>query len=157
MSEMKLSCEWKGGLAFDAQVRGHTIRMDAKTEAGGTDSAPTPKEAALAGVCGCTGIDVAVILKKMRQPPAAIRIDARAIAREKQPSIFEQVELDFDVQGEGVEPAKLMQAVELSQTKYCSVSAMVALAGAKITYCVRLNGSEIGTGEAKFESGMSNQ
>lgn len=150
-SEMKLSCAWKGGLAFTAQVRGHSIVMDAKKESGGGDIGPSPKETALAGVCGCTGIDVASILKTMRQPASAIRIEARAISRSKEPNIFEKVELDFHIEGEGIAPAKALRAVELSQTKYCSVSAMVALAGAQILYRVILNGSEAGTGQAKFD------
>ena len=150
MSEMKLSCDWKGGLAFTAEVRGHAIVMDAKKESGGGDTGPTPKETALAGVCGCTGIDVASILKTMRQPPSSIRIGARAFSRSKEPNIFEKVELDFHIEGEGIVPAKALRAVELSQTKYCSVSAMVALAGAEIRFRVILNGTEVGTGQAKF-------
>ena len=63
---MNMNLVWKDGMKFDAQIREHTTALDAKLEHGGKNEGPTPKELVLAGVCGCTGMDVVAILKKMR-------------------------------------------------------------------------------------------
>lgn len=47
-----------GGEAFDVSVRGHTIRTDQPSTAGGTDSAPTPLELITAGLASCVALYV---------------------------------------------------------------------------------------------------
>ena len=57
--------EWKGDIAFEAEINGHKVIMDAPLEAGGTNLGPSPKKLMLAALSGCTGMDVVSILKKM--------------------------------------------------------------------------------------------
>ena len=66
----------------------------------------------------------------------------------KMPAVFESAQLSYIVEGE-VEPEKLLEAVKLSQTKYCSISAMLSKSF-PIHYRVELNGAEIGSGCADF-------
>lgn len=64
------------------------------------------------------------------------------------PAVFETVQLTFHVTG-NMEADKLNEAISLSQTNYCGVSAMIAKT-APIHYKVILNDSEVGAGQAQF-------
>jgi len=59
-----IKTSWKGGLAFEADINGHKITMDAPIEGGGQNSGPGPKKLQLVALSGCTGMDVVSILKK---------------------------------------------------------------------------------------------
>ena len=64
MEKVKVVGKSKGNLAFEIDLNGHKIITDARKEVGGDDLGPGPKSLLLAGLIGCTGIDVASILKK---------------------------------------------------------------------------------------------
>jgi len=94
-------------------------------------------------------MDVVALLKKYKQPLESLQIDAETTLTEgTYPAIFKEVRLVFNLIG-ALDAAKVMEAVTLSQTKYCSVSAMVSKA-VPITYTVELNGKSIGLGQANF-------
>jgi putative redox protein len=146
---MKVQSVWRGKMRFSAESGDHSVEMDAKSPIG-SDSAMTPKELLLSAICGCTGMDVVALLKKYRQPFGSFRVTADAgTAAGRHPEIFTEVHLSFQITGE-IDPVKAMEAVRLSQTKYCSVSAMVSKA-VPITFTVALNGETIGTGKAQFD------
>ena len=146
---MNLNCAWDSGLKFTARSGEHAVGMDTKPPLG-TDTALTPKQLLVAGVCGCTGMDVVALLKKFRQPLDSFQIEAEAISAERgYPEVFKEIRLTFKLAG-AIDPPKALEAVRLSQTKYCGVSAMVCKA-VPITYQVQLNGEAIGTGEAHFQ------
>ena len=63
-----MTTTWKGDMAFEADLEGHKVLMDAAKDNGGQDSGPRPKPLLLAALTGCSGMDVASILKKMREP-----------------------------------------------------------------------------------------
>ncbi len=135
-------------MRFTAEADGHRVEMDTKSPIG-TDAALTPKQLLLAGICGCTAMDVVALLKKYKQLPSSFRIELDASTTDgPHPHVFKEVKLIFKLAGE-IEPAKLLEAVTLSQTKYCGVSAMVSKA-VPISYVVELNGNTIGTGKAEF-------
>jgi putative redox protein len=95
-------------------------------------------------------MDVVALLKKYKQPVEAFQVDADASLTEgKYPTIFKEVKLTFKIKGQ-VEAAKALEAVMLSQTKYCAVSAMVSKA-VSITYVVEVNGNNVGEGQADFK------
>jgi len=123
--------------------------MDAKAPIG-KDSAPTPKDLVALGLGGCTAMDVIALLKKYKQLPESFAVEVETTPSEgRVPVVFTKATLSFVVRGQ-VEPAKLLEAVTLSQTKYCGVTAML-LKSFPITYRVELNGEEVGTGVARFE------
>ena len=146
---MKTTVLWKDGMEFDGVAADHTVRMDAKTPIG-KNAAATPKELVAMGLGGCTAMDVIALLKKYKQPPKTFRVDVEIQPSTGQnPIVFEKAMLSFLVEGD-VAPEKLIEAVHLSQTKYCGVSAMLSRSF-PIEYQVILNGSEVGAGAANFE------
>lgn len=135
-------------MQFTAEGGGHSVSMDANRPIG-AGSALTPKDLVLAGLCGCTAMDVASLMRKYRQVMSHFEISAEATATETHPITFRDINLIFSIRGE-IEAAKLVEAVELSQSKYCGVSAMISKT-APIRYRVVLNEKEIHTGESHFE------
>jgi putative redox protein len=145
---MKLKSRWIEKMQFSAETDGHSVPMDAKPPIG-NGAAPTPKELVLAGLCGCTGMDVVALLKKYKQPLEVLDVEAEAVSSEgSHPVVFREVKLLFDIRG-AVDREKLLEAVRLSQTKYCSVSGMLSKV-VPISYEVRLNSESIGFGKADF-------
>jgi putative redox protein len=122
--------------------------MDAKGPMG-SDSAMTPKELLLLAVSGCTGMDVVALLKKFKQPFEAFSVEAEGELTEgMHPSVFKEINLIFKITG-NVESNKAIEAVQLSQTKYCGVSAMVSTS-VPIHYTIFINEKKVGSGKAKF-------
>ncbi len=146
---MKLECIWNDKLKFTAKADGHEVTMDTKPPLG-TDTALSPKQLLLAGICGCTGMDIVSLLKKYKQPLEGFEMEIEAPLTEgTYPVIFQHINLTFKLKG-AMDPAKIAEAVNLSQTKYCAVSAMVSKA-VPISYAVELNGKNIGTGHSEFK------
>ncbi len=145
---MKTKSKWVENLHFTAENRSHVVHMDTKPPLG-KDAGLSPKELVTAAIAGCTAMDVISLLKKHRQLPEALEVDCQAeVTKEGYPQIFSQVDLVFRCKG-NVEKEKLLEAIHLSQSKYCGVSAMIAKA-APIYYQVFLNDIEVGKGQAKF-------
>ena len=95
-------------------------------------TAATPMELLLIALGGCTGADVVGILEKKRQPVTSYDIEVRAERRAEHPRVYTRIEVIHHIRGRGVDPRAVAHAIELSETKYCSVSAMLG-AAAEIT------------------------
>jgi putative redox protein len=146
---MKLQCVWNDKMRFTAEAVNHVVAMDTLPPMGG-DSAMTPKQLVVAAICGCTAMDVVALLKKYKQPLESFSIESETSLTEgSYPTVFKEVRLVFKIKG-AVDAGKVMEAVTLSQTKYCSVSAMLSKA-VPISYAVELNGVNIGSGQADFK------
>lgn len=150
MGKIQTEVKWQGDMSFEANSRGHKTYMDIKEESGGKNSAPTPKELTLMSICGCSGIDVVSLLKKMRVPFETFTMDAETETTEGYPSIFKAVTLNFRVTGPQVDVEKLKKSVHMSMTKYCGVSAMIVKA-APIYYHIYLNQTLVHSDQAIFE------
>lgn len=147
---MKTTIVWKDAMEFEGAAGPHSVRMDAKAPIG-KDSGASPKELVAMGLGGCTAMDVIALLKKHKQPPQSFLVDVEVqTSTGGHPAVFEKAVLRFVVNG-AVDADKLLEAVRLSQTKYCGVSAMLSKA-LPIEYNVVLNGTEIGAGSANFET-----
>ncbi|QUH19801.1 OsmC family protein [Alkaliphilus sp. B6464] len=136
MSKTKLTANLKENMAFEMQLNGHTLITDASPEIGGNDLGPRPKALLLAGLIGCTGIDIMSILKKMRVELDDVIITAEADQTEEHPKIYKSIHLVFTFKGKDLPMDKLKKAVSLSQEKYCGVTAMLEKAS-PITYEIR--------------------
>ncbi len=104
---------------------GHTIRFDATRE---HTEGPSPMEAVLMALCGCTSVDVVHILQKKRQPLATLTVSATAEQRLESPSYFTKIKLVYSVTAEAsaqLSRKAVEDAVALSKDKYCSVSSML--------------------------------
>ncbi|HYP28591.1 MAG TPA: OsmC family protein [Blastocatellia bacterium] len=89
-------------------------------------TAPTPMELLLISLGGCTGADVVGILEKKRQKVTGYEIEVRGERRSEQPRIYTSIEVVHKVRGRDLDPKAVARAIELSETKYCSVSAMLS-------------------------------
>lgn len=139
---------WKEKMLFNGECGGHSVPLDTKAPIG-TDSALTPKELVAIGLCGCTAMDVVALLKKYREPLESFEVTVDAPVVEKEPlKVFRELNLTFLLKG-NLTKEKVIEAVKLSQSKYCSVSAMLSKA-APISYKIILNGIEIGQGNSAF-------
>src|SRR6202051_2577406 len=106
---------------------GHSIVVDGDKAAGNS-----PMELVLIGLCGCTGYDVASILRKKREPFTSLEVRAVAERAATPPTVYTDIRLIYRVGG-NVSHKAVEDAVKLSEEKYCSVSAMLQKT-AKITF-----------------------
>jgi putative redox protein len=121
---------YAGGEAFVAESQsGHAIVTSFGHE---VLTAPSPMELLLVALGGCTGADVVSILEKKRQRVTGYSIEVRAERRAEHPRIYTRIEVVHSLRGHSIDPKAVKHAVELSETKYCSVSAMLG-ASAKLT------------------------
>jgi putative redox protein len=145
---MHVDMIFKSGSEFEASIGKHKFSFDTVAPFG-RDHAPSPKAVMLASILGCSGIDVAGFLKKYRMNPTKFSMTADANARDEHPKIFPRIDVEFNFEGTDLDAAKLIEAVQLSMTKYCGVSAMIAPTS-PIFYRVMVNHEEVASGEAKF-------
>ena len=112
---------------------GNRIRIDGSEKAGGVGGGFRPMELLLAGIGGCSAIDIINILKKQRQKLSdlGIRISGERESG-KTPSVFKDIHLHYTLSGE-LDEKKVERALELGVRKYCSVGEMLGKT-AKITY-----------------------
>jgi putative redox protein len=115
----------------------HWVMMDSKPEFGGSEAASFPKELLLMALAGCTSADVIPILKKKKSPVIGYECNVKGVEREEHPKIFIEIHVEYVFYGDGVRSEDVERAIDLSITKYCSVSAILS-ASAKITHSFRI-------------------
>lgn len=124
------------GLRLTARTgSGHTIIMDSAEG----DTGARPAELLMVALAGCTAMDVVSILRKKRQ--ALSRYDVRVVGEQRDdppPQVFEQFRIIHVVEG-NVDIDAARRAIELSATKYCTVSGNLASGVSQIhhAYVVR--------------------
>ena len=128
-----ISAKLKGNMAFEMDIGGHTVITDAAVEDGGNDFGPSPKALLLAGLIGCSGIDIMSITKKMKVELDDLNVDIEAEIRDENPQIYNYIKIIYKFKGKNVPYDKVEKAVKLSIEKYCGVSAMLEKA-VPITY-----------------------
>ena len=119
-----LDLAWKQNMAFETDMDGHKLTIDASKEGGGDDLGPRPKKLMLTALAGCTGVDVISILKKMKVVPEAFNVIVEADVTEDHPKRYHQMRVIYQFKGKDLPMAKLEKAVHLSEEKYCGVSAV---------------------------------
>lgn len=135
---------WRGeGLQFKATAgTGYSFNMQAPADENGA----TPMDYLLAGVAGCTAMDVVSILQKKRQKIHGLEIEIKGVQAETPPNVYTDVEIVYIVSGEEIDPAAVERAIELSETKYCSASAMFQRSGTKISASFRVQDVAVAAG-----------
>ena len=117
---------WKNeGLLFEG-VTSHG-KVDLASSSDEIGEGPTPMEQLAVSLAGCTGMDVVSILVKMRQPLEAFRVEVRGEKAEEHPKRFTSLEVVYHLKG-ALDEEKVRRAIELSETKYCSVEATLRAA-----------------------------
>jgi len=119
---MEAKVTFCGGMRFVGQAdSGHAVVMDTGEANGGGDSAVRPNELLLIGLAGCTGMDVVSILRKKRQEVSGLEMVVRGELAAEPPKRFVRIAIEYRVRGRGIDPEAVRRAIELSETKYCSV------------------------------------
>lgn len=144
---MKLSIQWNQNMEFISSNDKGKVVMDAKSPIG-KGNGFSPKELVVMGLAGCTAMDVIALMKKHKQDVSSFDVGMDVLTTPGQPSVFSHATIHFIMRG-NVDRTKLIEAVELSQTQYCGVSAMLVKAF-PIEYRITLNNEDIATGKARF-------
>ena len=112
------------GMQFTVESgSGHTVLLDAAEQGGGRDTGFRPMELLLAGLAGCTGMDVISILRKKRQDVTAYEVRVRGERAADHPMVFTDITVEHIVTGHDVKPEAVARAIELSETTYCGAGA----------------------------------
>jgi len=114
--------EWKGDKIFEGiSENGNSVFFDANRE---HTEGPSPMEAVLMALCGCTSVDVVSILQKKRQLLEGLRVTATAEQAKTPPQVFTHIKLTYMVRG-NLSRKAVEDAVALSRNTYCTVSKML--------------------------------
>jgi putative redox protein len=119
-----VNARWLDKMAFEAEVNGHKIILDAEPEVGGENRGPRPKPFMLTALGGCTAMDVISILKKMRVEVEKFNVHVEGDLTEEHPIQFYKIHVIYEFTGINLLTDKLKKAVELSEDRYCGVSAV---------------------------------
>jgi putative redox protein len=116
------------GMHFVGEIDGFRTDTDAREEAGGVGAGPEPLRLLLLSLASCTAMDVISILRKKRQEVTDLTVDVRGSRVDEHPRVYDRIEVIYRVRGKGVDAKALERAIELSETRYCPVIAMVSKA-----------------------------
>ena len=78
------------------------------------------------GLAGCTGMDIVHILGKKRITLDQFEVRVRGKRADDFPKVYNEIEIEYILWAEGLEPKAVEQAIDLSEAKYCSASAMLS-------------------------------
>ena len=125
MSSTVITTKHVAGTQFRATLYGHHhITIDDDVPSGGEDSGTRPKALMLASLAGCTGMDVVSLLNKMRVKFSDLSINVEGWQNDETPRMYKEVMVTYKIRTAETNHAKVKKAVDLSQEKYCGVSAM---------------------------------
>ncbi|HSE16839.1 MAG TPA: OsmC family protein [Pyrinomonadaceae bacterium] len=99
---------------------GHALPLDTDSK---RSSAPSPVELLLVALGACTATDVAGILTKKRQHVTSYIVEVSGTRRDDHPRRYTSMNVHHIITGKSISPAAVAHAIELSDTKYCSVAA----------------------------------
>jgi putative redox protein len=117
---VQVQLKWTDGMQFVAQAgEGPAVVMDTR----GGKSGPSPMELLLMGVAGCTAVDVIIIMKKKRAKLIDFQINISGQRADEYPRRYTKIHIEYVFFGTGIRPKAVEQAIQLSETKYCSATA----------------------------------
>ena len=120
-----ITTTWLGNMRFEStNPSGHNLFIDAGPENDGKGEGYRPKALMLSALAGCSGLDIASLIKKMKLEVDDFKIDIDAELTEEHPKYFHKVSVSFHFYGENLNERKLQKAVDLSVEKYCGVMEM---------------------------------
>ncbi len=122
----KIEAQWKGDLTFEVNQPGGKLILDTDEKVGGNGKGLRPKPLMLSALAGCTGMDVASLMKKMRVDKSVsnFTIHVESSLTEEHPKKYQNVVVVYTFEGKDLDRKKLEKAVNLSIEKYCGVFEM---------------------------------
>lgn len=126
---MKTTTVWKSGQAYTSTYNNSKIEVDG--------NGFSPKALLLTGLAACSGIDVVIILEKMKVPFANFEIDVTTEQTDTDPKIFKDIQVVYRLTTDEENRDKIKKAIDLSLEKYCGVAAMLQK-NSRISYTIAL-------------------
>lgn len=120
----------------------HWVVMDGPEELDGSNAGARPKELVLLALGGCTASDVLSILKKKRASVDDFEVRLTAEQSEEHPQVFTRIHVEYVIRGERINTRDVERAIELSETKYCAVTAMLR-SSVVITHSYRIESATV--------------
>lgn len=116
---------WKGKMQFEStNPSGETFLINAAPDHGGAGAGLRPKALLLSSLAGCSGLDVASLIEKMKLEVKDFKIETIANLTEEHPKVYDAVTVEYHFYGKNLDENKLQKAVNLSVEKYCGVMEM---------------------------------
>lgn len=138
MAEKKTAVvTWKGENLQFRGVLGSGYEFDVSGQAS-PENGGGAMEFLLAGVAGCTAMDIVHVLRKMRQEFSGLQVEISGIRAADYPMVYTDVEIMYVVTGKNVDPAAVERAIGLSKETYCSASIMFERAGVAMKTAYRI-------------------
>ena len=109
---------------------------------GNTPAATGPMELVLVALGGCTGSDVVSILRKKRTSLYSLTMNITGERADEHPKVFTKIHVEYIFKGKALRLRDVERAVELSTTKYCSVSAMLSKSAVITHSCTIVDGTD---------------
>jgi putative redox protein len=114
------------GMRFEVEAgSGHHVMLDAAEDGGEQNTGFRPMELLLAGLAGCTGMDVISILRKKREPVTAYEVHVIGVRAEDHPMVFVEMTVEHIVTGHHIQPEAVARAIQLSKMRYCGAGVML--------------------------------
>lgn len=133
--QMHVEAKWQNGWRFEAETgSGFSVALDGASP----HMAMSPMEMLLVALAGCTGVSVISVLQKMRQEVTGYEIRVSGTRAETHPKVFTEIAVEHIFSGHDLRPENVARAIELSETRYCGVSAMLDKT-AKITHSYKIS------------------
>lgn len=126
------------GMRFEIETgSGHHITVDTAEHSGGHNEGSRPMELLLAGLAGCTGMDIISILRKQRQQVTDYEVHVTGTRAEQHPMVFVEITVEHIITGHHIQTEAVERAIRLSEERYCGVGAMLGKV-AHLTHTYRL-------------------
>ncbi len=120
----KVEVSWKGQMLFESVAPEGSVMIDAAEEVGGQGKGLRPKAMMLSSLAGCSAMDVASLLKKMRAEVADFKIEVEANLTDEHPKVYDKVLVTYKFYGTDFKKDKIEKSVSLSVDRYCGVFEM---------------------------------
>ena len=150
----EVDVQWMGKMQFNALVNGHTIIMDAPERVGGEDHGPIPKPFVLTALAGCTGMDIAALLRKAGRSPGDFNMKVVGEISDRAPIEYIAIHIIYEFSGPDDNKDAALSAVTDSQEKYCGVSNMLKKA-VPVTWEVKYNGAQFFNNKKEQVAGLN--
>ena len=150
MAHHTVETQWMGKMQFNASVNGHTVVMDAPSRVGGEDNGPIPKPYILTALSGCTGMDVAYLLRKAGKEIDDFSMKVTGELSKQPPLEYVWIHVVYDIKAKGEDRDAVLAAVKESQEKICGVSHMLKRV-MPVTWEVNFNGEMIFSNKEIFQ------
>jgi putative redox protein len=145
MIQAKVKYTFATALQFDVETAsGHHFLVDDMVGKTG----PKPVELVAAALAGCTAFDVLTILRnKKHKAVTGYEVTVEAEQRPAPPQVFTEVRIHHAISGSDIDEQSMKDAIQMSETKYCSVGAMIRQSGAEVTTTYSITPSQMEGGE----------